>query len=235
LQDYIECGAGAGFRGDGGAASQALFRQPKALVVGAEGERYIVDQQNYRIRMIDTAGIITTLAGTGTPGDGSAQGDGGPATMANLNLAGGSNPEPTGGLVLDGNRLYFADTLAHRIRVIDLDTRTIDTFAGTGEAGYSGDEGPALEATLNHPRDLEIGPEGDLYVADTDNSVIRAISAEDGSIRTVAGTGELGFDGKEGLLATETTLKRPFGIDFDPGGNLFISDTINSRIVRVQR
>jgi hypothetical protein len=235
LMTKIECGAGAGFRGDGGAASQALFRQPKALVLGAQGERYIVDQQNYRIRMIDTAGIITTLAGTGTAGDGSAQGDGGLATLANLNLAGGSNPEPSGGLVRDGNRLYFSDTLAHRIRSIDLETRIIDTYAGTGELGYSGDQGPARQATLNHPRDLEIGPEGDLYFADTDNNVIRAISAEDGSIRTVAGTGELGLDHNEGLLATETLLARPFSIDFDPDGNLFISDTINSRIVRVQR
>ncbi|HKO93645.1 MAG TPA: hypothetical protein VJU61_20975 [Polyangiaceae bacterium] len=235
LTTLVECGGGAGFRGDGMPASTALFRQPKSLVVGAAGERYIVDQQNYRIRVIDAAGIITTLAGTGTAGDGSAQGDGGPALLANLNLAGGSNPEPTGGLVLDGNRLYFADTLAHRIRVIDLETGIIDTFAGTGEGGYSGDDGPALEASLNHPRDLEIGPEGDLYIADTDNSVIRAISAQDGSIRTVAGTGELGLGDKEGELATETQLARPFGIDFDPEGNLFISDTINSRIVRVQR
>jgi len=235
LQDHIECGAGAGFRGDGAAAGQALFRQPKALALGDNGERYILDQQNFRIRMIDAADIITTLAGTGTAGDGSTQGDGGPATLANLNFAGGSNPEPSGGLVRDGNRLYFADTLAHRIRVIDLDTRIIDTYAGTGEGGYSGDEGPALEATFNHPRDLEIGPEGDLYVADTDNSVIRAISAQDGSIRTVAGTGELGLDGNEGLLATETLLARPFGIDFDLDGNLFISDSLNSRIVRVQR
>jgi hypothetical protein len=235
LQDSIECGAGAGFRGDGGAAGQALFRQPKALALGDNGERYILDQQNFRIRSIDTADIITTLAGTGTAGDGSAQGDGGDATLANLNFAGGSNPEPSGGLVRDGNRLYFADTLAHRIRFIDLETRIIDTYAGTGEAGYWGDGGPARQATLNHPRDLEIGPEGDLYIADTDNSVIRAISATDGSIRTVAGTGQLGLDGNEGLLATETLLRRPFGIDFDLDGNLFISDTINSRIVRVQR
>jgi sugar lactone lactonase YvrE len=92
-----------------------------------------------------------------------------------------------------------------------------------------------VEATLYHPRDLEVGPEGDIYVADTDNSVIRAISRTDGTIRTVAGTGELGLNDEEGLPALETSLRRPFGIEFDAAGNLFISDTINSRIVKVAR
>jgi sugar lactone lactonase YvrE len=237
LRVSIECGAGAGYRGDGGEAKQALFRQPKALTLGPDGERYIIDQQNWRIREIDAAGIINTIAGTGVQGDRSSQGDGGPALMANLNLEAGSNPEPSGGLALDGTRLYFADTLANRIRVIDLasDPPTIDAYAGTGETGLNGDGGPALAATLYHPRDLEIGPDGDLYVADTDNGVIRAISKADGTIRTVAGTGELGVHGEEGLLATETALWRPFGIEFDADGNLYISDTINSRIVRVAR
>jgi DNA-binding beta-propeller fold protein YncE len=237
LRCTIECGAGAGFSGDGGDAKLALFKQPKALVLGPNGERYIVDQQNWRIRLIDSAGIINTIAGSGVQGDGSNQGDGGPALEANLNLEAGDNPEPSGGLALDGSRLYFADTLANRIRVIDLasDPPTIDGYAGTGEAGLSGDGGPALEATLYHPRDLEVGPDGDLYVADTDNGAIRAISKADGTIRTVAGTGELGVHGEEGLHATETALWRPFGIEFDADGNLYISDTINSRIVRVAR
>ena len=112
---------------------------------------------------------------------------------------------------------------------------TITTYAGTGEPGLSGDGGPALEATLYHPHDLEIGPEGDLYVADTNNGVIRAISKADGTIRTVAGTGELGLNEEEGLLATETIFRRPFGIEFDAAGNLYVSDTINSRVVRIAR
>ncbi len=237
LRVSIECGRGAGFAGDGNDAALALFRQPKALELGPLGERYIVDQQNFRIRKIDENGIINTLAGSGVQGDGSVQGDGGPALSANLSLEAGSNPEPSGGLALSGNLLYFADTLANRVRVIDLAASppSIEAFAGTGEGAYTGDGGSALEATLNHPRDLEIGPEGDLYVVDTDNSVIRAISASDGTIRTVAGTGELVLDPEEGRLATETPLKRPFGIEFDPDGNLYIADTINSRIVRVAR
>jgi DNA-binding beta-propeller fold protein YncE len=237
LRVSIECGAGAGYRGDGGDASLALFRQPKALEVGPLGERYIIDQQNYRIRKIDADGVIDTIAGTGTQGDNSSQGDGGPALMANLNLEAGSNPEPSGGLLLDGQLLYYSDTLANRIRVIDLgaDPPRIDAFAGTGEPGLGGDGGPALTAMLHHPRDLELGPEGDIYVADTDNSVVRAISRTDGTIRTVAGTGELGLNEQEGLPATEMVLRRPFGIEFDAAGNLFISDTINSRIVKVTR
>jgi len=239
LRVTIECGRGAGFAGDGGDAALALFRQPKALVLGPLGERYIVDQQNFRIREIDENGIINTIAGTGQAGDGSSQGDGGPALEANLNLEAGSNPEPSGGLALDPvkNVLYFADTLANRIRVIDLasDPPTIDALAGTGATGLNGDGGPALAATLYHPRDIELGPDGDLYVADTDNSVIRAIDLDAGTIRTVAGTGELGLDEQEGVPATEMALKRPFGIEFDPAGNLYISDTINSRIVRVAR
>jgi hypothetical protein len=236
LRSSIECGAGAGFRGDGGDAKLALFRQPKALTLGPNGERYIIDQQNWRIRKIE-GGVINTIAGTGVQGDGSSEGDGGPALDARLNLEGGSNPEPSGGLALDGNLLYVADTLSNRIRVIDLGSTPprIDAFAGTGEPGMSGDGGPALDAQLYHPRDLEIGPEGDLYITDTDNSVIRAIDRTTGTIRTVAGTGELGLNEVEGLLATETVFRRPFGIEFDAAGNLYISDTINSRIVRVAR
>jgi len=94
---------------------------------------------------------------------------------------------------------------------------------------------PAMAAELNHPRDLEIGPDGDLYIADTDNGRIRAVNLTTGIIRTVAGNGGLGLDPDDGRLATETTLARPFGIEFGPGGNLYISDTINSRIVEVTR
>jgi sugar lactone lactonase YvrE len=116
---------------------------------------------------------------------------------------------------------------------MDLATGMIDAFAGTGEGGDSGDDGPAIEAQLNAPRDLEIGPDGDLYFADTDNSKVRAIDLETGVIRTVVGTGELGIEDAGGMLATEIKLRRPFGIAFDPDGNLYVMDTLNSRIVKV--
>ena len=154
--------------------------------------------------------------------------------MAEFGFEAGSNPEPSGGLVLGDGKLYVADTLNDRIRAIDLASGVIETFAGTGEPGYAGDGGPAASAQLRKPRDIEIY-DGALYVADTDNSVIRKIDLSTGTISTVAGTGELGLELTEGKPALETVLKRPFAIEFDKDGNLYISDTINSRILRVAK
>lgn len=228
----ILAGAVAGYGGDGSSASTATFRQPKSLELDGGGNMFILDQQNFRIRRIDRqSGMISLVAGTGAQG---SAGDGGSALMAQLNFEAGSNPEPSGGLVFKGEKLYVADTLSSRIRAIDMVSGVIENVAGTGIPGYAGDGGAALTAQLSFPRDMEIGPEGDLYVADTDNHVIRAIDLETGLIRTVAGTGEAGLD-DEGRTATETRLARPFGIEFDPQGNLYICDTINSRIVKVAR
>ncbi len=228
----IVSGAGAGYFGDGTPARGALFKQPKALVVDAQDNQYILDQQNFRIRKISAAGVITTIAGNGMQ---ASTGDDGPALMASLRFEAGSNPEPSGGLALKDGKLYIAETETHRIRVIDLTTNIISAFAGTGTQGSSGDDGPALQAQFFHPRDLEFGPDGRLYVADTDNSRVRAIDLTTGVITTVVGTGEAGLDENDDLLATKTKLKRPFGIEFDPKGNLYVSDTINSRILRVAK
>jgi hypothetical protein len=229
----IVAGAGPGYTGDGLTAAVATFRQPKALELDAEGNMYVLDQQNFRVRKIlRGSGEMSVVAGNGQQG---SDGDGGLATAAKLNFEAGSNPEPSGGLVFGGGKLFVADTRGHRVRAIDLATGIIDTFVGTGVAGYGGDGGSARAAQLRGPRDLEIGPQGDLYIADTDNSVIRAVDLTTGIIRTVAGTGELGLSSEEGRLATETPLRRPFGIEFDPAGNLYICDTVNSRIVKVTR
>lgn len=233
----IVAGGGAGFNGDGMLVSDVaplgLFRQPKALERAPNGDLYILDQQNFRIRKIEKAtNMISTVAGVGMQG---GDGDGGPALAAKLNFEAGSNPEPSGGLAIKGTKLYIADTLSNRIRVVDLESGTIDAFAGTGIEGFSGDGGPAATAQLAHPRDLEIGPEGDLYIADTDNNRIRAINLTTNNIRTVAGSGVLGLDETDGLPATETKLARPFGIEFSPEGDLYISDTINSRILKVTK
>jgi len=226
----IVAGGGAGFAGDGGPATKALFKQPKSLTADAGGNLYIGDQQNFRVRRIDTEGTITTVVGVGMQGP---EGDGGPAAECQLDWEVGSNPEPSGGVVAADGKLFIADTLSHRIRVVDLESGTIDTFAGTGEQGYSGDGGYALEATFNGPRELELGPDGDLYVADTDNHAIRAIDLESGLVRTVVGTGEPGRDERDGKLALETRLNRPFGLEFDTEGNLYVMDTLNSRILKV--
>lgn len=229
----VMCGGGADFAGDGGpAASGARFRQVQDATYDDAGNLYLIDQGNERLRQIAPDGVIETIGGTGTNG---YSGNGGPALEAEFSWAQGSNPNPSGGLLHHEGKLYISDTEADVIRVMDLATGMIDAFAGTGEGGDGGDGGPALQAKLNGPRDLEIGPDGHLYFADTDNARVRAIDLETGIIRTVVGTGELGLDDHDGLPATETRLRRPFGIAFDPDGNLYVMDTLNSRIVKVAR
>jgi sugar lactone lactonase YvrE len=229
----VICGGGAGYAGDGDVcAGKALFKQPSDATFDDEGNLYLIDQQNERVRRIDPAGVITTVAGTGVAG---YMGDEGPANAAQFSWAVGSNPNPSGGIVYHDDKLYISDTEKDLIRVVDLDSGMIDRFAGTGEAGYTGNGGPARAARLNAPRDLEIGPDGDLYFADTDNGVVRAINLETNKIRTVVGTGTLGLDEEEGLPATETSLRRPFGIAFDPDGNLYVLDTLNDRVLKVAK
>ena len=228
----VMCGGGAGYAGDGGPAAGARFRQPNDATLDEDGNIYVLDQANQRIRLVDTNDTVATIAGTGTAGD---TGDGGPASEAQFAWAGGSNPNPSGGIVHHEGKLYVSDTENDRIRVIDLATGLVEPFAGTGEKGFSGDGGPALEAELRGPRDLEIGPDGHLYFADTDNGVVRAIDLESGEIRTVVGTGVLGLDEGEQLPATQFHLRRPFGVSFDPAGNLYVMDSLNSRIVKVAR
>jgi sugar lactone lactonase YvrE len=234
----VFCGGGAGFAGDGGpAAMGALFRQLNDATMDDAGNMYILDQQNWRVRSIDTDGVLNTIAGNGMPG---YAGDGGPALEAQFSwdgckpMACNSNPEPSGGILWHDGLLYISDTQAHVIRVFDPAAQTIAAFAGTGTAGDSGDGGPAIEAQLAEPRDLEIGPDGDLYFADTDNGKVRAIDLADGTIRTVVGTGKLGR-GEDGLPAEETQLRRPFGVSFDDDGNLYVLDSLNNRIVKVAK
>lgn len=226
----IIAGSGAGFAGDGGPATQALFIQPNDATLDEAGNLYVLDQQNQRIRKIDTDGIIDTIAGTGKPGF-----QDGPALQAQFTWERGSNPNPSGNLVYNDSKLYISDTIGNRIRVMDLSTNLVTTLAGNGETGYRGDGGPAADALLSGPRDLEIGPDGDLYFADTDNGAVRAIHLDDGTIRTVVGTGELGLDEEEQRAASATHLRRPFGIAFDPIGNLYVMDSLNNRIVKVMR
>jgi DNA-binding beta-propeller fold protein YncE len=226
----VTCGGPAGFAGDGGPARMARLNQPSALVVAENGTQYILDQRNQVIRSIDPDGIMTTLAGT--PMMAGFEGDGGPASAAKFSWPPGSNPPPGGGLALDGDTLYVSDTLNHRIRAIDLESGEITTIAGTGEAGFSGDGDPAIEAELDFPRKLTIGPDGRLYVGDQRNHRIRAIDLESGIIDTVAGNGEQGFTG-DGVLATETALDQPTGVTFDEEGAMYVLDTFNSRIRRV--
>lgn len=229
----VLCGRGAGFSGDGGPAAQALFNQPKSIVLAPDGSLFVLDQRNFRIRRISGADqTIATVVGSGDKGYG---GDGGPPLDAQLDFEAGGNPEPSGALALgpDGE-LYVADGLNHRIRRVDFDSNVIETIAGTGAPGFSGDGGPAKDAQIDNVRDLELGPDGRLYLADSENNRIRAIDLETGFIETVAGTGAEGL-AADGLPPEKIELFRPFGIAFDAEGSLYISDTFNSRVVKVQR
>jgi sugar lactone lactonase YvrE len=232
---YVLCGRDAGFDGDGGPASDAVARlnQPSGAAVAPDGTIYLVDQRNQRIRRLaaDDAMTMSTVAGDGMAG---FAGDGGPPLTARFNFPAGGNPPPAGTVTLDdAGRLYVSDTLNHRIRRLDFTADTVETVAGDGNAGFAGDDGPATSASLNNPRDVAIGPDGRLYIADERNHRIRAVDLDTGLITTVMGTGEAG-DGEDGLPPQETALNRPAGVAFDGDGRLYVADTLNNRIRRVQ-
>jgi len=225
----IVCGAAPGFKGDDGPARGAALNQPSMVALDEDDSEYILDMRNQVIRKIDPEGVIHTVAGT--PMTKGYAGDGGPPLGAEFDFPSGSNPPPGGGLAIDDDgRLYVSDTLNHAIRRIDFAANVIETFAGTGEAGYGGDGELATEAQLNNPRDLAISPDGTtLYVADELNDRVRSIDLDSGVIDTVAGNGERGYDG-EGKVPTETALNRPAGLAFDLDGMLYIADAYNHRI-----
>jgi sugar lactone lactonase YvrE len=209
----------AGFSGDGGPATKAQLNVPIAVAVDQKGNLYITDESNYRIRKVDKDGIITTFAGTG---EGGYSGDGGPATSAKL-------IDP-GGLAFDAKgKLYIADYKS--IRKID-PSGTITTVAGTGQAGFSGDGGPATEAKLT-AYDVALDGQGNIYISDTENNRVRKVD-RDGIITTVAGSGKRGYSG-DGGPATEAALRDPVGIAVDGEGNVFFTDHHNSVVRKVDR
>lgn len=230
---FVPLGRGPGWID--GPFAMARIKQPSKGVLDATGNvMYLLDQGNVRVRRIDLmTQMVTTIAGTGMR---AFAGDNGPAAMAAFNLQTGENPEPEGGIALDreGRNLYVSDTGNHRIRRIELASGMITTVVGTGTFGYSGDNGPATMAQLSSPQDIEFGPDGRLYIADTNNHRIRAVDLTSGMITTVAGNGQRGYDGDRGP-ATQARLYRPHGIAFDAQGNLFICDTLNDRVRRVWR
>jgi DNA-binding beta-propeller fold protein YncE len=231
-------GNGYGYTGDGSPVCQALFNQPKALAIAPDGTIYTIDQRNVRIRVIQpNGGLITTMAGTGKVGD---AGDGGLATAAQFGFEIGTTPRPAGGLVLDGRLLYVADSLNNRIRRINLDTGIVDCIAGgSAQAGYSGDGGSALEAKFNFPSDIELGPDGKLYVADRGNHAVRAIDLASGTVDTVIGDGTMCDTSRANAScgdrgpAREIRLNEPYGIGIDAAGALYVADTHNNRILKV--
>ena len=208
------------YSGDGGLAVQAHLRSPTGVTVDAAGNLYIADSRNHRIRRVDRSGTITTVAGTGEEG---GSGDGGPAVQAHLR-------SPTGVTVDAAGNLYISDTGNHRIRRVD--TRgSLTTVAGTGARGYSGDGRPATSAYLSVPTAVTVDTSGNLYIADSDNECIRRVDTR-GRITTVAGTGARGYSG-DGGSAIGASLDSPKGVAVDGTGNLYIADSNNDRIRRV--
>jgi len=214
--------AGGGV-GDGGPAASAYLNTPQAVTVDASGNIYIADQLNHRIRKVDAStGDITTVAGNGAQ---TYSGDGGPAASASLN-------SPAGAAVDASGNIYIADYGNHRIRKVDASTWNITTIAGNGTAGYSGDGGPAAAACLNNPRGVTVDASGNIYIADYGNHCIRKIDASTGDITTVAGNGAAGYSG-DGGPADAANLNFPYGAAIDASGNIYIADTNNNRIRKV--
>lgn len=212
-----------GFSGDGGPATAAMLRRPHSIALDGRGSLLVADIGNHRVRRIDLAtGIISTFAGTGerepTP-------DGAPLRGTALNGPRALAFGPGGDLFIalrEGNAVYRAD----------LGRATLYHVAGTGEKGYTGDGGPPRLATLAGPKGIEVGPDGAVYLADTENHVIRRIDGDLASISTVAGDGSA-HDGPDGdPLACG--LDRPHGVYVDGAGNVYVGDSENHR-VRVVR
>ena len=199
-----------GFSGDGGDSTRAELDSPRGVAVDAQGNIFIADTRNNRIRRVDAiTHLITTIAGTGTP---SYRGDSGPATNAALAL-------PLA-LALDGaNHLFIADTGNQRIRRIDLGTGLITTVAGNGAQGFSGDGAAAANAALNTPSGLAADSFGNLFIADTGNHRIREVNATSQVILTLSGAGTAGY-----------ALTRPEGLSLNHSGGLLIADVATHRI-----
>ena len=209
-----------GFGGDGGPASQAQISSPTGVAVDGAGNLYIADAGNHRVRRVDSAGTITTVAGTGEAGFG---GDGAPATQAGI--------DRLTGVAVDGaGNLYIADWNSNRVRKVD-STGTITTIAGTGERGFGGDGGPASQAQISSPTGVAVDGAGNLYIADWDNGRIRRVDSA-GTITTIAGTGGFYFRG-DGGPARQGWLSSPTGVAVDGAGNLYIADADDHRIRKV--
>ena len=209
-----------GFFGDGVPATSTGLDLPWGIAVDRLGNMYIGDRENHRIRKVNTSGIISTIAGTGTPGYG---GDGGPAAIAQLQ-------GPRSVIVDRIGNVYFSDAENHIVRKIDT-AGVIRTFAGNRYPSFGGDGGQATNASLFFPSGLVMDVLGNIFIADQYNHRIRKVTPS-GIISTVAGTGINGYSG-DGMAATASKLNYPLGIAIDTLGNIFIADEDNNRIRKV--
>ncbi len=212
-----------GFGGDGGPAVKAQFKQPHSIALDDRQHLYVADIGNHHIRRIDLqTGIIETLAGTEEkklPVDGQR-------ALGNPILG----PRA---LFIDGPTMWIALREGHSVWRMSLAEGRLRHVAGTGQVGYGGDGGPAGAATFNGPKGIAVGPQGHVYVVDTENQAIREIDVARGIVTTVAGNGQKGGAG-DGGPATQAQLARPHGICVGPDGAIYIGDTLNHRVRRVK-
>jgi sugar lactone lactonase YvrE len=209
----------AGFSGDGGPANAAKLNNPTGLTFDPAGDLIVAEQGNNRIRKIDTTGTITTIAGTGAIG---YSGNGGPALSATFN-------SPYAVAYDAAGNLYITDILNYVVRVVNT-SGIINTYAGNGTAGYSGDRGPATSASLNFPRGMAFDVGGNLYIADSQNHRVRVVNSA-GTINTFAGNGVGGYSG-DGGLATNARIGTPRGVTVH-NGSLYISNAGQATTRRV--
>jgi len=221
----IETVAGTGkqgFAGDGGPALKAELDNPFGVVRGPDGDLWFCEYTGQRIRKITRDGRVETIAGTGEVGYG---GDGGPANLATFNRPHEIRFDAAGDL-------YVVDMLNHVVRKITMKTGVISTVAGNGQAGYSGDDGPAVKAELAQPHSIQFSPDGDLFICDIKNHVIRKVDRKSGTISTFAGTGKPGPT-PDGAAIRGTPLNGPRSIDFDAQGNLWLATREGNQVFRM--
>jgi DNA-binding beta-propeller fold protein YncE len=210
--DKLVLVAGSGDGADGAPAIQAKLTGPFGVAFDRSGNLFIVEMTGHRVRKMDRNGVLTTIAGTGEKGD---SGDGGPATAARFN-------GPHSLAVAANGDIYVSDTWNNRVRRIDCQTGTITAFAGTGEKGFSGDGGAALQAKFGGIYCVALDPKGEqMYLADLDNRRIRAVDLKTGIVRTVAGNGKRGVPA-DGAEATAAALVDPRAVAADANGNVYI-------------
>ena len=213
----------SGYNGDGIQATAAQLNYPAGVVMDASGNLFIADEGNNRVRMVDhSTGLISTVAGTGTPGFNS---DGIQATASELWY-------PLSVALDASGNIFIADNFNNRIRKVDHSTGLISTLSGDGTAAYNGDGIPATSAEVNEPSGVTTDTYGNVFIADYANQRIRKIDYSTGFISTVAGTGVLGYNG-DGIQATAAELAYPYNMAIDGQGTIFIADYDGEAIRKV--
>ncbi len=213
-----------GFAGDGGPAAEARFGGVYCVALDPKGEKlYLADLDNRRIRAVDLrSGMVQTVAGNGKKG---VPPDGAEATKAPL-------VDPRAVAVDASGNIYILERSGHALRVVDTSGH-IRTVAGTGAKGASGDGGDALRATFNGPKHLCVDPAGDVLIADTENHLIRKYLPREGKVVRVAGTGRKGIGGLDGP-PLKAELYQPHGVHVRADGTIYIADSSNDRILKIE-